>query len=103
MSEEKKHLIHKMMPALTKEIRERIDAKIENLPDDILIEFGGGPKSVENIIDGRIQTDWPDSFDRNSWYKTWAKSGAENSLPSEVIAQRALQRQIEAKLKQKEE
>jgi len=80
---------HKMAAEISEHVRKTLQERIGDLPDDILIEFGGGPRNVADIIKGEIRTDWPDSFDRNTWYKTWAKSGAE-SLPSEVIVQRAL-------------
>ena len=69
-------------------LRQRLEEKLGVLPNDLLIEFGSGPKAVADIKQGKIKTDWPDSFDRNTWYKTWAKSGGE-VLPSELIAARA--------------
>jgi hypothetical protein len=69
-------------------LREKLEEKLGTLPNDVLIEFGSGPKEISDLAVLKVKTDWPDSFGRNSWYKTWAKSGAD-ILPSEFIAARA--------------
>lgn len=92
MKEESKDQTPKFS-GISKEIRERLESKLGKLPSDVLIEFGAGPVDLNAIQDGKIKTDWPDSFDRNSWYKTWAKGGAAE-LPSDHIAQRAAARKL---------
>jgi hypothetical protein len=77
---------------LSTKLRAYLEQKLGVIPDDLLIEFGGGPADPKNIDASRpISTDWPDSFDRGSWYKTWAKGGAA-SRPSELLARRAADR-----------
>jgi len=82
----------KLSKAHAKEIsakmRQHLEDKIGVLTDDLIIEFGGGPKSILDLKANRVGTDWPDSFDRNTWYKTWAKSGGDYR-PPETVAQRA--------------
>jgi hypothetical protein len=59
--------------ALADSLRKKLRRKLKRLPDKVIFEFGTKPKKP-GIATG---TDWPDSFNRDRWYNTWAKSGAD--------------------------
>jgi hypothetical protein len=65
--------------ALADGLRRKLRAKLKRLPEKVIFEFGTKPKKP-GVATG---TDWPDSFNRDRWYNTWAKS------PADAVTKRA--------------
>lgn len=57
--------------AMAERLRKKLRAKLKRMPEKVIIEFGTKVKKA-GMPTG---TDWPDSFNRDRWYKTFGKSG----------------------------
>lgn len=58
--------------AMAERLRKKLRAKLKRMPDSVIMEFGTKVKKPGMAT----ATDWPDSFNRDRWYKTFGKSGA---------------------------
>lgn len=57
--------------AMAERLRKKLRAKLKRMPEKVIVEFGTRVRKV-GLPTG---TDWPDSFNRDRWYKTFGKSG----------------------------
>ena len=58
--------------AMAERLRRKLRAKLKRMPESVIMEFGTKVKKPGLST----ATDWPDSFNRDRWYKTFGKSGA---------------------------
>jgi hypothetical protein len=63
---------------LAESLRKKLRVKLGKLPEQVIIEFGKKPRKP-GIATG---TDWPDSFNRDRWYNTWARGSGKVVLPA---------------------
>ena len=59
------------LDAIAEGLRKKLRSKLKRLPEKVIIEFGDKVKRPGKLTG----TDWPDSFNRDRWYKTFGKSG----------------------------
>ncbi len=58
--------------AMAERLRKKLRTKLRRMPDSVIMEFGTKVKKPGLAT----ATDWPDSFNRDRWYKTFGKSAA---------------------------
>jgi hypothetical protein len=76
------------------QLREGLMKRIGNVDSQVLISVASlDPARLSGKIVGRQKqffSDWPDTYNRDTWYKTWAKAENFASLPPEAIVSRKI-------------
>lgn len=72
---------------LYQDLRDKLMERIEGIDGDILISVvsqrpGHAPDTPRQYF-----SDWPDTYNRDTWYKTWAKGEFAGRVPPEASEQ----------------